>query len=110
LRSQYPGRTKSSSDDVSLGLSVMMYLDSLNTLKVQDRLIRLEEQLRCQRVLPAELAQKAGGMRVGQYIALRFASDEELEALVTEVVEGRLTKPAEIKQAIKNWRGDYFRV
>jgi hypothetical protein len=49
-------------------------------------------------------------MRVGQYIALRFAADDELEALVTEVVEGRLTTPAEIKRAIKNWRGDYFRV
>ncbi|MBC8031487.1 MAG: hypothetical protein H7Z16_15365 [Pyrinomonadaceae bacterium] len=95
---------------VSLGLIVMMSLVRTNSLKVQDRLIRLEEQLRCQRVLPAELAQRASGLRVGQYIALRFASDEELETLVTEVVEGRLTKPAEIKQAIKNWRADYFRV
>ena len=95
---------------VSLGLLVMMFLVRLNSLKVQDRLIRLEEQLRCQRILLPDLAQRAGGLRVGQYIALRFASDEELEALVTEVVEGRLTQPAEIKRAIKTWRADDFRV
>ena len=95
---------------VSVGLIVMTFLVRTNSLKVQDRLIRLEEQLRCQRILPADLAERASDMRVGQYIALRFASDEELEVLVTEVVEGRLTKPTEIKQAIKNWRGDYFRV
>jgi hypothetical protein len=95
---------------VSLGLIVMLLLVRTNSLKVQDRLIRLEEQLRCQRLLPADLAQRSSGMRVGQYVALRFAPDEELEALVTEVVDGRLTTPAEIKRAIKNWRGDYFRV
>lgn len=107
---QYPGWTQCWWVVVSLALLVMMFLVRTNSLKVQDRLIRLEEQLRCQRILPADLAQRAGGLRVGQYIALRFASDEELEALVTEVVEGRLTQPAEIKRAIKNWRADNFRV
>ena len=107
---QYPGWTQCWWVVVSLGLLVMTFLIRQNSLKVQDRLIRLEEQLRCQRILPADLAQRAGGLRVGQYIALRFASDEELEALVTEVVEGRLTQPAEIKRAIKNWRADNFRV
>lgn len=107
---QAPGWTRGWWIVVSAALIVMMFLVRTNPLKAQDRLIRLEEQLRCQRLLPAELAQRAGGLRVGQYIALRFASDEELEALVTEVVEGRLTQPAEIKRAIKNWRADNFRV
>lgn len=87
-----------------------MSLVRTNALRVQDRLIRLEEQLRCQRILPADLAQQTGGLRVGQYIALRFASDEEVEGLVAEIVAGRLTKPADIKRAIKNWRADHFRV
>jgi len=107
---QYPGWTQGWLVVVSLALIVMMFLVRTNSLKVQDRLIRLEEQLRCQRILPADLAQRANGLRVGQMIALRFAPDEELEALVSEVVEGRLAKPAEIKQAIKNWRADTFRV
>jgi hypothetical protein len=107
---QYPGWTQCWWVVVSLALVVMMFLVRTNSLKVQDRLIRLEEQLRCQRLLPADLAQRTSAMRVGQYIALRFASDEELEGLVTEVVEGRLTTPADIKRAIKNWRADYFRV
>jgi len=107
---QTPGWTQGWWIVVSAALIVMMFLVRTNPLKAQDRLIRLEEQLRCQRLLPADLAQRASGLRVGQYIALRFASDEELEALVTEVVEGRLTQPAEIKRAIKNWRADNFRV
>lgn len=107
---RYPGWTQCWWVVVSVGLLVMMFLVRTNALRVQDRLIRLEEQLRCQRILPADLAQQTGGLRVGQYIALRFASDEELEGLVTEIVAGRLTKPADIKRAIKNWRADYFRV
>ena len=107
---QYPSWTQCWWVVVSVGLIVMTFLVRTNSLKVQDRLIRLEEQLRCQRLLPAEMAQRASGLRVGQYIALRFASDEELASLVNEIVEGRLTKPKEIKRAIKNWRGDYFRV
>ena len=107
---QYPGWTQGWWVVVSLALIVMMFLVRTNSLKVQDRLIRLEEQLRCQRILSPALAQRVTGLRLGQMMALRFAPDEELEALVSEVVEGRLTKPAEIKQAIKNWRADTFRV
>lgn len=107
---QAPGWTQGWWIIVSAALIVMMFLVRTNPLRAQDRLIRLEEQLRCQRLLPAELAQRARGMRVGQYIALRFASDEELESLVTEIVEGRLTTSKEIKGAIKNWRADNFRV
>lgn len=107
---QSPGWTQCWWVVVSLALVLMGFLIRLNSLKVQDRLIRLEEQLRCQRILSPELCQRAGDLRVGQYIALRFAPDDELEGLVSEIVEGRLTTPAEIKRAIKNWRADYFRV
>lgn len=95
---------------VSAAVVELTFLARTNALKVQDRIIRLEEQLRYQQLLPADLAHQARALRVGQIIALRFASDEELEGLVREVLGGRLTKAAEIKRAIKNWRSDTFRV
>jgi len=95
---------------VSAALVVLAFLVRINALKVQDRLIRLEERLRYQQLLPAELAQQCGSLALGSTIALRFASDEELEGLIREVLGGRLNKSAEIKKAIKNWRGDTVRV
>jgi hypothetical protein len=95
---------------VSIALVVLTTLVRMNPMKVQDRLISLEEQLRHQRLLPEELAREAGRLRAGQIIALRFAPDDELEGLVRETLAGRLTKPAEIKQAIKQWRADTRRI
>jgi hypothetical protein len=95
---------------VSLALALLALYARTNSLKVQDRLIRLEEKIRFQRVLPAELCQQTAELRPGQFVALRFAPDEELEELVRAVVAGELVKPAQIKQAVKNWRSDTFRV
>lgn len=95
---------------VSLALVVLSFLVRINSLRVQDRIIRLEERLRYQQLLPAELSQQCGSLAMAPTIALRFASDEELEGLLREVLGGRLTRPAEIKKAIKNWRADTFRV
>ena len=95
---------------VSLALATLAGLVRINPLKAQDRIIRLEEQLRYRQLLPADLAQQSATLTTGQIIALRFTSDEELAGLVRQVLEGKLTKPAEIKRAIKNWRGDVLRV
>jgi hypothetical protein len=95
---------------VSIALLVMGGLVRMNPLKAQDRIIRLEEQLRYQQLLPPDLSRQASALRVGQIVALRFASDEELAGLVRDVLEGRLSKPGEIKRAIKNWRADTLRV
>lgn len=95
---------------VSLALLVLMFLVRLNPLKAQDRIIRLEEKLRYQQVLSPALLQQTGTLRTGQIVALRFAPDDELEELVSAVLAGKLTKPAQIKQTIKNWRSDTFRV
>jgi hypothetical protein len=95
---------------VSLALLGLTFFVRLNPLKAQDRVIRLEEELRYQRVLNAGLAQRTKALTPRQIIALRFAADDEFEALVRAVVAGKLTKPAEIKRAIKNWRADTFRV
>ncbi|HEX8355160.1 MAG TPA: DUF6526 family protein [Pyrinomonadaceae bacterium] len=95
---------------VSAALVVLTALIRLNPLKAQDRIIRLEESLRYYQLLPDELAQRAAALTPAQAAALRFAPDEELEGLVREVLEGRLTKPDEIKRAIKGWRADTLRV
>ncbi len=95
---------------LSIGLLLMMLLVRVNPLKAQDRLIRLEEQLRMQRLLPADLAARAGALPVRFLVALRFAPDEELPALLQQTLDGKFAKPDDLKRAIKNWRGDYFRV
>ena len=95
---------------VSAALVVLTALVRLNPLKAQDRVIRLEESLRYYQVLPEDLARRAASLTTAQTVALRFAPDEELEGLVREVLEGRLTKPDDIKRAIKGWRADTLRV
>jgi Na+/melibiose symporter-like transporter len=75
-------------------------------LKAQDRAIRAEENFR-HFILTGKPLDKQ--IRVGQIIALRFASDEEFPALAKKAAEEKLT-PKQIKQAIQNWRADYHRV
>lgn len=95
---------------VSAALVAVTALVRANPLRAQDRLIRLEESLRYYQLLPDELAERAAALTPAQVVALRFAPDEELEGLVREVLEGRLTKPGDIKRAIKGWRADTLRV
>jgi hypothetical protein len=95
----------------ALALFGVVAVSRLSPLRAQDRLIRLEEQLRYQKLLPAALAAKAEAtFSPRHYIALRFAGDAELAGLVEKVVANPAMTGKEIKQAITNWRGDYFRV
>jgi len=81
----------------------------LFALSVQDRVIRLEERLRYERILPEELRWRADELTVDQFVALRFASDEELGKLMQKVLDGKLTERKAIKQIINKWRPDYLR-
>ncbi|MEM9557143.1 MAG: DUF6526 family protein [Acidobacteriota bacterium] len=95
---------------LAFGLMIIMWFVRIWPLTVQDRLIRLEEILRMQRLLPPEQQERIGSLRRGQFVALRFASDDELPALVQRVLDGELTSGKEIKRAIATWRADHFRV
>jgi hypothetical protein len=93
-----------------LGVVLLSFAARLQALKAQDRLIRLEEKLRYRELLSPDACERAAGLRTGQMIALRFASDEELGKLLERVLSGELTTSKEIKTAIREWRGDYLRV
>ncbi len=95
---------------LAIGLIFLGLLARTNALKAQDRVIRLEEQLRYANILPKDLAAKAQNLKTNQIIALRFASDEELPSLIERTLIGEFEKPDQIKREIKNWRGDYLRV
>jgi hypothetical protein len=81
----------------------------LYSLKVQDRVIRLEERLRFKETLPPALQARAGELTAGQCVALRFASDGELPQLVEKALAGKW-KSRQIKESVQTWRPDYFRV
>jgi hypothetical protein len=95
---------------LAFALAALSVAARMQALKAQDRIIRLEERLRYKELLPPALAAKASNLRTSQIIALRFASDEELPALVERALSGEFKTTKEIKQAVKNWRGDYLRV
>jgi hypothetical protein len=94
---------------VAIALLLAGYGTRVYALQVQDRLIRLEERLRLEKLLPKNMQSRIGELSVPQLIALRFASDTELPALAEEVLKTQMG-PKQIKQAIKNWRPDEFRV
>ncbi len=78
-------------------------------LKVQDRLIRLEERLRFERVLPADMHARISEFTIDQLVALRFASNAELPELARRVLEEKILDRKSIKQLIKTWRPDFAR-
>lgn len=75
-------------------------------LKAQDRGIRAEENLR-HFVMTGKLLDPR--LTIQQVIGLRFASDAEFVELAKKAAETGMGQK-DIKQAVKNWRGDYYRV
>jgi hypothetical protein len=78
-------------------------------LKVQDRLIRLEERLRLAQLLPPDLAARIPELSAVQLVSLRFASDAELPELTRAILDEKIRGREEIKKRIRQWRPDHFR-
>jgi hypothetical protein len=91
---------------LSFATIFVAYFARAFALKAQDRAIRAEENLRhfamTGKLLPIEL-------KMGQIIALRFAGDDEFLALIQKAISENLSSK-QIKEQIKNWKGDYYRV
>lgn len=98
---------------VGLGTSVAMLLLFFHAramaLTVQDRVIRLEERMRLERVLEPPLRARIGELSAKQLVAIRFAPDEELPELVAKVLDGKIEDQDAIKRMIRAWRADHLR-
>ncbi|MCC7033124.1 MAG: hypothetical protein IT179_09860 [Acidobacteria bacterium] len=87
---------------------VLVSISRTYITRLQDRIIMLEMKVRCAEVLPAGEDAKLARLGPKQIAALRFASDDELGALLDRAVAGQMS-PDEIKKAITAWRPDHYR-
>ncbi len=78
-------------------------------LLLQNRIIKTEMRYRYYRLTQKYFEEFEKNLTLGQIVALRFASDEELPALVEKAISEKLS-PDAIKRQIQNWNGDYMRV
>lgn len=90
------------------GLAPLISLSRTYTVKLQDRIIMLEEKVRAAELLPSGQDALLAKLSPKQIAALRFASDEEFGALLERAARENLP-PKDIKAAIRTWRPDLHR-
>src|SRR5438477_12356888 len=75
---------------VASALLTLAFLARIMAITVQDRDIRLDMLHRLKETLPPELRSRINELTQRQLIALRFASDREVQALVRELLSGHV--------------------
>ena len=97
----------------SIGCVASIFLLAITrtyALTLQDRIIRLEMRVRLNQVLPEELRPRIADLQIKQLVALRFASDAELPALVSKVLSENIQSQSDIKRLVQDWQADHHRV
>ena len=94
---------------VGFALVAFAWTVRVMVVSVQDRVIRLEMQVRLRSLLPADVLARANALTPRQLVALRFAGDDEMPSLVADVLAGKLSTSKAIKQRIQNWQADHLR-
>ena len=95
---------------VAIALATIALLARFYALRQQDRIIRLEERLRMQTILPEDLRSRINELRTSQLIGLRFCGDDEVADVTRSVLDGELKGREAIKKRVQNWRADHHRL
>ena len=93
---------------LTLAVITLGWISRAYTVRLQDRIILLEMKVRAAELLPAGQDAQLAKLTKSQIVALRFASDEELGALLDRAVRENMA-PTDIKAAIKTWQPDLYR-
>ena len=94
----------------SIGVLIAVFFARVFPLGVQDRVIRLEERQRLERLLGSEQRDAIYGMSTDLLIGLRFASDGEVADLFQAILSEGIEDRDEVKKRVKNWRADNQRI
>jgi hypothetical protein len=94
---------------VATALMLMFWFVRAFPVTAQDRIIRLELRMRLRELAP-DVMPRFDQLTPAQVTALRFAGDGELADLTRRVLDGKLTKASDIKQAVTDWQADHWRV
>lgn len=94
---------------LSAAAIVLIFKLRLYPMKVQDRVIRLEERMRLQALAPSEWHTQIFQLTEDQLIGLRFAADDEVVELAKQALEHNLNRK-QIKERVRSWRPDHWRV
>lgn len=110
MLARFPSLASLANVVLAAGVTAALFASRIMVLVVQNRVIRLEMRLRLERVLGAAAAGDAlASLAPGRLVALRFASDAELPALIARVRANELSTNREVKQAIREWQPDCLR-
>jgi hypothetical protein len=110
IRSMYFGADTRDMAILMMGFAVLVLvaISRVYIVKLQDRIIMLEEKVRAAELLPAGQDAQLAKLSSKQIAALRFASNEEFGALLERAARENLSSK-DIKAAVKRWRPDLHR-